>query len=119
MTKTEKRWIWWMEHTKKYCYCHQMPERSFFIQKYQFPLCARCTGIAIGYIVAFLVAPFHTFKISIAALMIPLIIDGTVQYFTPYESNNTKRVISGFLYGFSFMSIICIFIKHIFNTLLN
>ena len=26
-----------------------MPERSFFFGEYQFPLCARCTGVLVGY----------------------------------------------------------------------
>ena len=28
--------------------CHQMPERSFFIDGHQLPLCARCTGMYLG-----------------------------------------------------------------------
>ena len=31
--------------------CHQMPERSFFWKEYQFPICARCTGLAVGYLI--------------------------------------------------------------------
>ena len=117
MTKADQRWIWWMEFSKKYCHCHQMPERSFFIKGYQFPLCARCTGIAIGHFFAFIIAPFHTFKLSIVVLALPLALDGTIQYFTPYESSNTKRVISGFLYGFAFTSIMCLCIKRIFRKI--
>ena len=33
--------------------CHQMPERSFFIRGKQFPVCARCTGVMIGNIAAY------------------------------------------------------------------
>ena len=29
--------------------CHQMPERSFFYKGKQFPVCARCTGVIIGF----------------------------------------------------------------------
>lgn len=98
-------WVQSMELCSKYCNCHQKPERSFFIGGYQMPLCARCTGIAFGHAAALLAAPFHSFGYSIAALLVPLAIDGTVQYCTSYESNNTKRVITGFLYGFAFTSI--------------
>jgi uncharacterized membrane protein len=28
--------------------CHQMPERSFFIDGRQLPVCARCTGLYLG-----------------------------------------------------------------------
>lgn len=82
-----------------------MPNRSFFIGEYQFPLCARCTGIALGYIAALLIAPFRSFGYYIAFLMSPLAIDGTVQYFTNYESTNLKRIMTGILYGFAFTSI--------------
>ena len=104
-----------MKLCAKYCSCHQKPERSFFICGYQFPLCARCTGIAIGHIVALFIAPFHTFKYSIALLLFPLAIDGTVQYCTPYESNNCRRVLTGTLYGFAFTSISWRFIKAILH----
>lgn len=69
------------------------------------PLCARCIGIAFGHVAALLTAPFHSFDYSIAALIVPLVIDGTVQYCTSYESNNKKRAITGFLYGFAFTSV--------------
>lgn len=113
VNKNDELWIKSMVWCKKYCSCHQMPERSFFFKGYQFPLCARCTGIAIGHLIAFIVAPFHSFHRSISILMLPLAIDGTVQYFTSYESNNRKRFISGLLYGFSFTSTILCFIKSI------
>lgn len=97
-------WIKSMEWSKKYCGCHQMPERSFFLNGYQLPLCARCTGIALGHIMAFIVAPFRVFKYTILILMIPMAIDGIIQYFSSYRSNNIKRIITGFLYGFAFTS---------------
>lgn len=32
----------------KFAGCHQRPDRSFFINGHQFPVCARCTGVLIG-----------------------------------------------------------------------
>ena len=110
-------WIKSMSWCKKYCSCHQLPERSFFFKGYQFPLCARCTGIAAGHIMAFILSPFITIKYSISVLTIPLMIDGTIQFFTTYESNNLKRVVSGFLYGFSFTSIMIHSIKLIISKM--
>lgn len=115
MISKDRAWINSMEWCKKYCGCHQKPERSFFIKGYQFPLCARCTGIALGHITAFILAPFHTFQYKIAVLMIPLIADGAVQYATSYESNNLRRAASGFLYGLSFTSIVIRLIKPAFR----
>lgn len=83
-----------------------MPERSFFIKGYQFPICARCTGILIGYIVALIVNPFIVMPWWIPALMVPMAIDGTVQLFTKYESNQFLRVTTGFLFGYAAISTI-------------
>lgn len=81
--------------------CHRLPERSFFIRGKQFPLCARCTGIFIGYIVGILYAfTFGSLKLLFALLLlIPLIIDGMVQFRTNYVSTNIRRLITGILAG--------------------
>lgn len=104
--KRDDRWIFWMEFCGKYARCHQMPERSFFLGSYQFPLCARCTGIQIGRVLAVLLFPFVLIPMKIALtvlplLLLPLAIDGLTQRFTKYRSNNLKRVITGILWGFS------------------
>jgi len=46
-----EKWLKWMDFGKRIG-CHQKPERSFFIKGYQFPVCARCTGVIIGYLLA-------------------------------------------------------------------
>lgn len=46
------------------------------------------------------------FDKKICILRFPLILDGTIQHFTSYNSNNLKRVLTGFLYGIAFMSLI-------------
>ena len=117
MISKDKAWVRSMELCAKYCSCHQKPERSFFINGYQLPLCARCTGIALGHISAIIAAQFHTFGYSIAVLLSPLAIDGTVQYLTSYESTNRKRVLTGFLYGFAFTSITYRFAKNIIQRM--
>lgn len=50
----DKQWIRLMEIGDSLG-CHQMPERSFFISGYQFPVCARCTGVIISAIIATIV----------------------------------------------------------------
>lgn len=109
--KRDDRWIFWMEFCGKYARCHQMPERSFFLGSYQFPLCARCTGIMLGRMLAILLFPFVLIPMKIALtvlplLLLPLAIDGLVQKYTKYESNNCKRVITGILWGFASISLI-------------
>lgn len=115
MINRDDLWIKSMEWCRRYCGCHQIPERSFFFKGYQLPLCARCTGIALGHALAIISAPFRTYKYSVALLMIPLAIDGTMQYSTSYESNNFKRIVSGFLYGFAFTSVVIRALKTIFK----
>ena len=71
----------------------------------------------MGHIMAFLLSPFITIKYSISVLTLPLIIDGTIQYLTTYESTNLKRVVSGLLYGFAFTSLMIHSIKSIISSL--
>lgn len=110
-SRRDQRWIFWMEFCGKYARCHQMPERSFFLGSYQFPLCARCTGIMLGRVLAVLLFPFvllplRTALLVLPLLMLPLPIDGLTQRFTKYESNNLKRVITGILWGFATFTLV-------------
>nr|WP_243156275.1 DUF2085 domain-containing protein [Clostridium sp. C2-6-12] len=82
-----------------------MPERSFFFRGRQFPICARCTGILIGYIIGILYIIFYnklgyTFELI---LMVPLLIDGIGQYKGYFVSTNIRRLITGILGGISFI----------------
>jgi uncharacterized membrane protein len=85
----------------KFAICHQMPERSFKYKGKQFPLCARCTGIFIGYFT------FPLFQLQIIEpslslviiLSIPMFGDSITQSMNYRESNNILRVITGFLFG--------------------
>ena len=86
-----------------------MPERSFFFRGYQFPVCARCTGMILGYIISLITLLFHLSIPTLLAsiIMIPMIIDGIIQLKTTYVSNNFKRAVTGILFGFGFLEIIC------------
>jgi uncharacterized membrane protein len=96
--------------------CHQLQERSFFISGYQLPLCARCTGIFTGTILAI---PILILKIDIPTYILvislfPMILDGMVQYFNIFKSTNFRRFITGFLFGFSHICIIVKLITYFF-----
>lgn len=88
--------------------CHQKPERSFFYKGKQFPICARCTGILTGYFIgialSILLNDFKWFFVPLLAT--PLIIDGTLQQYTKYESNNFKRFVTGIMFGIASIRII-------------
>ena len=49
--------------------------------------------------------------------MIPLMIDGTVQKFTDYESTNPRRLCTGILYGFGAMSALIFLVRTIIKRL--
>ena len=93
-----------MRFCRKYCGCHQMPERSYFIGEYQFPLCARCMGIVIGHAAGIAASCFHKSSWKSLFLTLPLMADGCAQKFTSYESTNPRRLCTGILYGYGMMS---------------
>ena len=78
--------------------CHQMPERSFFYKEYQFPVCARCTGLILGYFLGILIYSLNVIDLKIAILLcIPLVIDGGSQYLKWRMSNQVLRLLTGVL----------------------
>ncbi len=89
-------------------FCHRIPERSFFYKGKQFPICARCTGILVGYFLAIALIIIHTeinFLWSVIFL-IPLVIDGFGQLYNKWVSNNPRRFVTGILAGISTIMII-------------
>jgi uncharacterized membrane protein len=104
LTRKDRIWMKSMHFCGKYCGCHQMPDRSFFIGDYQLPLCARCTGIVIGHVLGIILSIARPVPWMTIFGTIPLMIDGTVQKFTDYESTNPRRICTGILYGFGVMT---------------
>ncbi len=82
-------------------FCHRLPERSFFIKGKQFPICARCTGILIGYFLGllWLIIGYSSNIFMGLMFFIPLIIDGVGQYKGKWISNNPRRFLTGILAG--------------------
>ena len=84
--------------------CHQMPERSFFYKGYQFPVCARCTGLIIGYLLGVLIYFLKVLNWKIAIILcIPLVLDGGSQYLNWRISYQVLRLITGILCGIGIM----------------
>lgn len=80
--------------------CHQMPERSFFIRGFQFPVCARCTGVILGQIVGFLCYPIYRLSaILIYAFCGTMLLDWMIQKIGLRESTNLRRLLTGLLCG--------------------
>lgn len=115
MMRSDKAWIKTMEWCAKYWGCHQIPERSFFVFGYQMPICARCFGLMIGEMLGAICAFVINLPTYICLLlMMPMAVDGIVQYKTEYVSTNIRRFITGALFGFCFIYLIVHFVYRIF-----
>ena len=81
--------------------CHRMPSRSFFFRRRQFPVCARCTGILLGYLSfpAFFIGAISPSLWIGIALNVPALVDGASQAAGWRESNNALRLVTGVLSG--------------------
>ena len=51
---------------------------------------------------------FRISMLAIVILVLPLILDGGIQMFTSYESNNFKRFVTGFLFGYGLFMFIAV-----------
>lgn len=88
--------------------CHQMPDRSFFIRQWQFPVCARCTGVLVGQIVG-LILVIVGLNLSIMTDIVFLTImlnDWLLQALQIKKSTNKRRFITGTLAGIAQIDII-------------
>lgn len=108
---TEKQYKIWtrlMSLGKKIFRCHQSPDRSFFFHGMQFPLCARCTGILFGFVLAGPVISIFTLGDMLLSMVLILVMlcDGSLQFYTKYESNNYTRLLTGLGFGYACFSII-------------
>ncbi|MET1160270.1 MAG: DUF2085 domain-containing protein [Thermoprotei archaeon] len=104
--------------------CHQKTSRSFIINGNQMPVCSRDLGLYSGALIAYLYLYIlekkkpltyrrliNTFfkkekKLFTAlyiALVLPLLIDFTLQYTTSWSSNNYIRLGTGMAFGYANM----------------
>lgn len=107
-----------------YAICHRIPERSFFLNGRQLPLCARCTGTFLGALVglaAMLLLRRHRASRFPPAQVLGLLIlfigiwafDGLNSYMTffpgapnLYEPRNWLRLTTGMLNGLALITIV-------------
>lgn len=85
--------------------CHQRADRSFFWKGHQFPICARCTGVLIGYILALIAINFFLpdFLLGIICCCI-MFWDWLIQFIKIKESTNVRRFITGILGGYGLIT---------------
>ena len=122
--------LWEKARIIGYALCHQLTERSFFIHEHQSPLCARCTGMYLGFLISviFLIARrrARAARVPAAGIIAVLIgfitimgIDGvnsTISIIPGapqlYHTTNIHRIVTGTLFG---MGIAMLFLP-IFNS---
>lgn len=98
--------------------CHQLPERSFFAAGIQFPVCARDTGMYLGFVVALsllmLMArgsrrpgfPAGWSAAAMGVLFGTLVVDGLTSYTGLRETTNLIRLATGVAAGFALASLV-------------
>lgn len=91
--------IYWLGDAE----CHQIADRSLFLNDNQMPFCVRDLGIFVGMALGFGLVTFYRYKINpifVLVGLVPIGIDGGLQALTSYESNNSLRMVTGFVAGF-------------------
>jgi uncharacterized membrane protein len=88
-------------------FCHQLAERSYFIDGHKFAVCSRCTGIYFGFAFTLLVYPLVRSLRNAAfperrwllLATVPLAIDWSLTFFGIWENTHTSRLLTGLLLG--------------------
>jgi len=88
-------------------FCHQIPERSYFIAGHKLAICARCTGLYPGFAFTLLAYPLlrplrstdwpPPVWLVLAAL--PMGIDFSLTFLGIWENTHTSRLLTGLLLG--------------------
>lgn len=105
MTHQKLLTIKYNQFISKFPICHRLPDRTFKIGEWYFPVCARCTGFYIGTLSYFVYVYFNYVEYSTLLvilgflMMIPTFIDGFTQFFNFRESNNNLRLLTGLMGG--------------------
>jgi len=97
--------------------CHQLDTRSLIFGRTVTPICSRCAGIYMGFVVAAVIL-FIMFRnkqgdlpplyvmVILAIFFMSTVIDGLASYFGIYMTNNIIRFVSGTLSGSSIMAVL-------------
>ncbi len=92
--------------------CHQIAERSYYLNGNELPICSRDVGLSIGLLVGMLIGLLYARRINptiLALGILPLLIDGGLQSVSSYQSNNTLRIVTGIIAGVVVALLLCEF----------
>jgi uncharacterized membrane protein len=88
-------------------FCHQRPDRSYFIEGHKLAVCSRCTGLYVSFAITLLLYPLlrslrnnvNPPRQYLILAAIPLGIDFSLTFFGIWENTHTSRLLTGALLG--------------------
>jgi uncharacterized membrane protein len=88
-------------------FCHQLPERSYFIDGHKLAVCSRCTGLYAGFALTLLAYPLIRSLRATATpapkwlvlAALPTLIDFSLRFLGIWENTHTSRLLTGLLPG--------------------
>lgn len=88
-------------------FCHQRPDRSYFIDGHKLAVCSRCTGVYAGFAFTLLLYPLiRSLRTTttpprswLLLAAVPLGIDFSLTFFGIWENTHTSRLLTGALLG--------------------
>jgi len=101
--------------------CHQIASRSYFLNENQLPMCARDVGIFLGLSIGAFIVAYRRVSINPFLLilgLIPVGLDGGIQFLTSYESTNAIRLTTGAIAGVT-VSLLISWVYHEINRVEN
>jgi uncharacterized membrane protein len=87
--------------------CHQIPERSFYLEGHPLGVCARCTGIYVGFAAGALSYPLvrsvrkadSPSRLWLVAACVPIAVDFALGFFGIWENTHFSRFATGAIFG--------------------
>lgn len=87
--------------------CHCRADRTFHYHGKPFPVCARCTGILLGFLISICAIGWRRpHALWLFVMLLPMIADGLIQHRTKYESTNPRRFVTGLFWGYAAMTLL-------------
>lgn len=99
--------------------CHQRADRSFFLRGRQFPVCARCTGAAIGQLTGALLFYWYRIPVWLCVLLCGVMFgDWLLQRLDILPSANWRRLLTGIGCGGALIQLYFRFLTAFFDLIM-
>jgi uncharacterized membrane protein len=106
--------------------CHQLEERSSYIDGFQMPLCARCLGLHLAFLISATLImvrrdsrlsglPSARSMVAIGLLMAPAMADVALSYLGVVETDNVRRAVTGAMFGAALAFVLIPFIRSVLS----